>query len=59
MRTALLTATALVALSSIAVAQNRLAASTEPAPKAKPINPNDVVDPRMPRYGLTPPMAAD
>lgn len=49
MRTALLTATALVALSSIAVAQNRLAASTEPAPKAKPINPNDVVDPRMPK----------
>jgi hypothetical protein len=49
MRTALLTATALVALSSIAVAQNQLAATTEAAPKAKPINPNAVVDPMMPK----------
>ena len=42
MRTALLTATALVALSSKAVAQNQLAATT--APKA-----NAVVDPTMPK----------
>jgi hypothetical protein len=42
MRTALLTATTLVALSSLAVAQNQLAATT--APKA-----NDVVDPTMPK----------
>ena len=35
MRTALLMATALVALSSLAVAQDQLVA-TEPAPKAKP-----------------------
>ena len=40
MRTALLTATALVALSSLAVAQNQIDATTELAPKAKPINPN-------------------
>jgi hypothetical protein len=42
MRTALLTATALVALSSLAVAQNQLPATT--APKA-----NAVVDPAMPK----------
>jgi hypothetical protein len=42
MRTALLTATALVALSSLAVAQNQLPATT--APKA-----NAVVDPTMPK----------
>ena len=41
MRTALLTATALVALSSLAIAQNQLPAST--APKA------DAVDPTMPK----------
>jgi hypothetical protein len=44
MRTALLTATALVALSSLVVAQNQIDA-TEATPKAKPINPN-TVDPR-------------
>jgi len=49
MKTALLTATALVALSSIAVAQNQLAATREAVPKAKPINPNVEVDPMMPR----------
>ncbi len=49
MRTALLTATALVALSSLAVAQNRIDATTEEASKAKPINPNAVVDPTMPK----------
>jgi hypothetical protein len=49
MRAALLTATALVALSSLAVAQNQLAATTEVAPKAKPINPDAVVDPTMPK----------
>ena len=42
MKTALLTATALVALSSLAVAQNQLAATT--APKA-----NGTVDPTMPK----------
>ena len=47
MRAALLTATALVALSSLAVAQNQIDATTEAPPKAKPINPN-VVDPTMP-----------
>ena len=41
MRTALLTATALVALSSLAIAQNQLAATT---PRA-----NAVVDPTMPK----------
>jgi hypothetical protein len=49
MRTALLTATALVALSSLAVAQDQLDARTEAAPKAKPITPNAVVDPTMPK----------
>jgi hypothetical protein len=49
MRTALLTATALVALSSLAVAQHQLDAATEVAPKAKPINPDAVVDPAMPK----------
>jgi hypothetical protein len=49
MWTALLTATALVALSSLAVAQNQLPATTEDAPTAKPINPNAVVDPTMPK----------
>ena len=39
MRTALLAATALVALSSLAIAQDQIGAATEPAPKAKPINP--------------------
>jgi hypothetical protein len=48
MRTALLTATAVVALSSLAVAQNQIDATTEATPKAKPINPNAVVDPTMP-----------
>lgn len=38
MRTALLTATALVALSSLAIAQEQLTIST--APKAKSIDPN-------------------
>jgi hypothetical protein len=42
MRTALLTATALVALSSPAIAQDQLAAPTVTAPEAKPINPNAV-----------------
>jgi hypothetical protein len=42
MRTALLTATALVALSCLAVAQNQIDATT--APKA-----NAVVDPTMPK----------
>jgi hypothetical protein len=42
MRTALLTATALVALSSLAVAQDQLAATT--APKA-----NAAADPTMPK----------
>jgi hypothetical protein len=45
MRTALLAATALVALSSLAVAQNQLAATT---PKATPISPDAAVDPTMP-----------
>jgi hypothetical protein len=49
MRTALLMATALVALSSIAVAQNQIAATMDAAPKAKPINPNALVDPTMPK----------
>ena len=49
MRTALLTATALVALSSLAVAQNQLAATTPTAAEAKPINPNAVVDPTVPK----------
>jgi hypothetical protein len=49
MRTALLTATALVALSSLAVAQNQFPATTEAAPKAKPIDPDDVVDPTIPK----------
>jgi hypothetical protein len=49
MRTALLTAAALIALSSLAVAQNQLDAKTEAAPKAKPINPNAVVDPTVPK----------
>jgi len=47
-RIALLAATVLVAWSSIAVAQNLLAATTE-TPKAKPGNPNAVVDPAMPK----------
>lgn len=62
MRTALLTATALVALSSLTVAQNQLAATAEVAPKAKLINPDAGVDPTMPRYRLTigtPAAAAD
>jgi hypothetical protein len=42
MRTALLAATALVALSPLAVAQNQIDAATEAIPKAKPINPNTV-----------------
>jgi len=49
MRTALLTATALVALSPLAVAQDQLAATTEVDLKAKPINPDAVVDPTMPK----------
>ena len=50
MRTALLTATALVALSSsLTVAQNQIDATTETAPKAKPINPNAVADPTIPK----------
>jgi len=52
MRAALLTATALVALSSLAVAQNQIDATTEATPKAKPINPNTVVDPTMPKGRL-------
>jgi len=52
MRTALLTATAMVALSSLAVAQNQIDVTTEASPKAKPINPNTVVDPAMPRGRL-------
>jgi hypothetical protein len=47
MRTALLTATALVALSSPAIAQNQLPATTEAAPKAEPIH--AVVDPTLPK----------
>jgi hypothetical protein len=39
MRIALLAATALVALSSIAVAQNQLAATKQAAPKATPDDP--------------------
>jgi hypothetical protein len=49
MRTALLTATALVALSYPTVAQNQIPATTEAAPKAKPIDPDAVVDPTMPK----------
>ena len=49
MRTALLTATALVALSSLAVAQNQIDVTTEATPKTKPVNPNAVVDPTMPK----------
>jgi len=49
MRTALLTAIALVALSSLAVAQNQLAATTPTAPEAKPVNPDAVVDPAVPK----------
>jgi hypothetical protein len=49
MRTALLTATALVALSSLAVAQNQIDVTTEATPKTKPIDPNAVVDPTMPK----------
>ena len=49
MRTALLTATALVALSSLAVAQNQLDATTEAPPKAKPINPDAMADPTVPK----------
>jgi len=52
MRTALLTATALVALSSLAVAQNQIDANRKATPKAKPINRNTVVDPTMPRGRL-------
>ena len=48
MRTMLLTATALVALSSLAVAQNQIDVTPEATPKAKPINPNAAVDPTMP-----------
>ena len=48
MRIALLTATALVALSPLAVAQTQLDAKTEVAPRAKPINPNAKVDSTMP-----------
>jgi len=48
MRTALLTATALVALSPLALAQNQVAATAEAVPKASPINPNTVVDPAIP-----------
>ena len=49
MRTALLAATALVALSSLAVAQDQLATTTPTAPEAKPVNPNAVVDPTVPK----------
>jgi hypothetical protein len=50
MRTALLTAIALVALSPLAIAQNQLAATTVPAPKAaEPVNPDAAVDPTMPK----------
>jgi hypothetical protein len=49
MRTALLTATALAALSSLAVAQNRINTAPEATPKTKPMNPNAVVDPTMPK----------
>ena len=52
MRSALLTATALVALSSLAVAQNQIDATTEATPKAKPTNPNAVVNPTMPKGRL-------
>ena len=52
MRTALLTATALVALSSLAVAQNQIDATTEATPKAKPIKPDTAADPAMPRGRL-------
>ena len=49
MRIAFLAATALVALSSLAVAQTQLAETTVTAPKAKPINPDADVDPTMPK----------
>jgi hypothetical protein len=49
MRTAFLTAAALVALSSLAVAQTQIDVTTEATPEAKPINPNAVVDPTMPK----------
>lgn len=49
MRTALLTVTALAALSSLAIAQDRLAATNETAPGAKPINPNAEVEPALPK----------
>jgi hypothetical protein len=47
MKTTLLAATALVALSSLAVAQNQIDVTTEATPKAKPINPA-VIGPTMP-----------
>jgi len=52
MKTALLTATALVVLSSLAVAQNQIDATGEATPNAKPINRNTEVDPTMPKGRL-------
>lgn len=49
MKTALLTAIALIALLFWAVAQNQLAATTVTAPTAKPINPNAVGEPTRPK----------
>ena len=48
MRTALLTVTALVALSSLAIAQDRLT-TTEPVSKAKPIDPYGDAGPTVPK----------
>jgi hypothetical protein len=52
MRTALLAATALVALSSLAIAQNQIDATTDVPPKAKPLNPNADADSTMPKGRL-------
>lgn len=52
MRTALLTATALVALSSLAVAQNQIDETTEPAPKAKPTHSNSTMPKGRLHYDL-------
>jgi hypothetical protein len=58
MRSALLTATALVALSSLAVAQNQIAATTEWPPRQNQSIPMPwPIPPCPPRYG--PPAAAD
>ena len=52
MRTALLAATALVALSSLAAAQNQIDTTTESAPRAKPINSNSAMPKGRLHYDL-------